>query len=89
MVPLVAVTVCVSVTLALLVPPGVRHVPPTTIQPLESEMPPANVDVDILVTMRLFTLVVAAARLPEKVEVEFVPTTLRKPWMVEVPVVSP
>ena len=111
LVPVVAVTVCVSVTAVLLVPPlpDVRQAPFTTIQPVVMLIPlanvevavvdvtlsklvcvpPAKVEVDVFDTTRLFTLVDAAERLPEKVEVEFVPATLRNPWMVEVPVVSP
>lgn len=56
---------------------------------VEMERPPAKVDVDMLVTERFDNVVVPAERNPENVEVEFVPATFKKPWIVEVPVVFP
>ena len=58
-------------------------------QPAVIFQPPAEVEVATLLTIKLLTEVVAAERLPEKVEVELVPETVRNPCMVDVPVVLP
>lgn len=59
-----------------------KQVPFTEKQPPDKLIPLAKVDVAKPVTAKL-----ATARPPEKVEVELVPKTLRKPWSVEVPVI--
>ena len=61
-----------------------RQVPFTAKQPAPRLMPLAAVEVAEPVTL---SAVVCNA--PENVEVELVPATVRKPWMVEVPVVPP
>ena len=64
---------------------GVRQFPSTAKHPPSRSMPRAKVDVaDVPVTLRYVEV-----KPPEKVEVELVPATFRKPWSVEVPVVSP
>ena len=66
-----------------------KHVPLMAKQPAERLMPLANVEVEKLETVRAFSVVVPAERNPEKVEVELVPKTERKPCRVLVPVVLP
>jgi hypothetical protein len=59
------------------------HVPLTEKQPEVRLMPSPKVEVaEVPVRLRY-----VAERPPEKVEVEFVPNTLRKPWILEVPTV--
>lgn len=61
------------------------HVPFIEKQPARRLKPFAAEEVAVeLVMLRTF-----AASPPEKVEVEFVPTTFKNPWTVEVPVVLP
>ena len=66
--------------------PPPMQVPLTAKQPVAISMPLRRVEVAILVTRRFASVVVPAERLPEKVDVEFVPATLKKP-KVEVAVV--
>ena len=66
-------------------PPPPTHVPLMEKHPPARSIPRAKVEVaPVPVTLRNVD-----ASAPENVEVEFVPRTFKKPWMVEVPVVFP
>ena len=64
--------------------PETRQVPLILKHPLATLIPFASVVVADPETLRFCT-----DTLPENVDVELVPATLRKPWIVEVPVVLP
>ena len=91
--PLVAVSVVASVHAVSMpvVPPVTLAPPPPTQVPLMEKHPERRskplAAVEVAFAPVRFKYEAASA--PENVEVELVPRTFRKPWMVEVPVVLP